>query len=79
LVLFTTYWKDDQIKEDEEDEHTALMEEMRNEHNIMVEKPDGRHHSEDLGVNGKIIGGMYLREAGCWGVDWIHLAQHTDC
>jgi len=34
--------------------HVSHMEEMRNARNIMVEKPEGTNHSEDLGVDGKI-------------------------
>jgi hypothetical protein len=39
--------------------------------------PKGRHHSEDLGVNGTIILKSILRK---WGdsVDWIYLAQDRD-
>jgi hypothetical protein len=29
------------------------MEEMRNMYRICIGKPEGRNHSEDLGVNGK--------------------------
>jgi hypothetical protein len=40
-----------------------------------LERPTGRDHSEDLGVDGRIlITGSYLRETVCKGVDWIHLA-----
>jgi hypothetical protein len=28
---------------------------MRNAYNILVGKPEGKNHSEDLGVDGKII------------------------
>jgi hypothetical protein len=31
------------------------MEEMRNAYKITVRKPEGRDHSEDLGINGRII------------------------
>jgi hypothetical protein len=31
------------------------MEEMRNAYNILIGKPKGKKHSEDLGVDGKII------------------------
>jgi hypothetical protein len=37
----------------------------------------GRDHSEDLGIDRKIIR-MDLREIGWEGVDWIHLAQDRD-
>jgi hypothetical protein len=35
--------------------HTACMREMKNEYNTLVAKPEGTDHSEDLGVDGKII------------------------
>jgi hypothetical protein len=31
------------------------MGEMRNAYEILVGKPEGKNHSEDLGVDGKII------------------------
>jgi hypothetical protein len=31
----------------------------------------GRDHSEDLGIDGRILLEMYLRETGYDGVDWI--------
>jgi hypothetical protein len=31
------------------------MEDMRNEHKVLVENLKGRDHSEDLGVDGKTI------------------------
>jgi hypothetical protein len=34
----------------------------------------GRDHSEDLGVDGRILWECVFREIG-WEVDWIHLAQ----
>jgi len=43
--------------------------EMRNAYNKLVGKPEGRDHSEDLGVNGKITLGMYLTEID--GKMWI--------
>jgi hypothetical protein len=36
------------------------MVEMRYAYNIFVEKPEGRDHSEDLGMYGKIILGGTL-------------------
>jgi hypothetical protein len=54
------------------------MGEMRNSHNILVRKPEGkrqlgrhRHRWED---NIR----MDLREIGWEGVDWMHLAQDRD-
>jgi len=35
--------------------HVALIGEMRNTHNILVGKPEGNVHSEELGVDGRII------------------------
>jgi hypothetical protein len=38
----------------------------------------GRDHSEDPGVDGKMILEWILREMGWEGVEWIHLAQDRD-
>jgi hypothetical protein len=35
--------------------HAASMGEMRNAYRILVRKPEGKNHSEDLGTDGKII------------------------
>jgi hypothetical protein len=37
----------------------------------------GRDHSEDLGVDGRIIL-KYLREIGCDILDWIDVAEDRD-
>jgi hypothetical protein len=34
--------------------NAAQMGEMRNAYNILVRKPDGKNHSEDQGINGKM-------------------------
>jgi hypothetical protein len=33
----------------------AHMREMRNAYNILTRNPEGKNHSEDIGVDGKII------------------------
>jgi len=43
-----------------------------------LESLKGRHHPEDLDVDGKIIFRMYLTEIGWEGVEWMHLAQDRD-
>jgi hypothetical protein len=48
------------------------MGEARNVHDILVGKPEENNHSEDPGVDGRIILEV---EIGWEGVDWIHLAQ----
>jgi hypothetical protein len=45
---------DDQIKEDEIGKACRHMGEMRNTCHILVGKPKGKNHLEDLGTNGKI-------------------------
>jgi hypothetical protein len=35
--------------------HIARMRKMRNVYNILVGKPEGKNHSEDLGIDGRII------------------------
>jgi hypothetical protein len=58
--------------------HVACMEGGRNEYRVLVVKPKGKgplvrptHRWED-GLK------MDLREVGCGGVEWIHLAQDKD-
>jgi hypothetical protein len=52
------------------------MLEMRNT-KVWMENAKGRDHTEDLGVDGKIILEWMLGKQ--WvGVDWIHLTQRRD-
>ena len=58
--------------------HVAHMWEVRGAYRVLVGKPEGkrplgrpRHRWED---NIK----MDLQEVGCWGIDWIELAQDRD-
>jgi hypothetical protein len=37
-----------------------------------------RDHKENLGIDGRIIIKMVLKQAGCEGVDRIHLAEDED-
>jgi len=42
--------------------HEAHMTEMWNKYNILVRKPEGRDHSEDLDIDGKMILKCILRK-----------------
>jgi hypothetical protein len=55
--------------------HVARMGEGRNVYTVLVGKPEGKDQLEDQGVDGIK---MDLRETGCGGVEWIHLAQDRD-
>jgi hypothetical protein len=44
--------------------HVAYSGKMRNPQNILVRRPEGKNHSEDLGVNGKIILEWILGKSG---------------
>jgi len=44
--------------------HVACMRKMRNVYKILIRKPEGKR--------------MYVREALCEGMDWIHVAQDRD-
>jgi hypothetical protein len=48
--------------------------EKRNASRILVGKPEGKRHYEDLNVGGR----MDLREIGWGGMDWIDVAQDRD-
>jgi hypothetical protein len=50
------------------------MEEMRNAYKILVGKPEGKSHFEDLGVEGKIISERILwkQDGKVWtGCNWF--------
>jgi hypothetical protein len=51
---------------------------MRNAYKILVGKPEGKIHSEDLSVDGRIILKWILREIEWEFVDRIHLTQDRD-
>jgi hypothetical protein len=42
-----------------------------------LEKPDGKNHLEDRGVDGRIILKWIFR-SGMGGMDWIDMAQDRD-
>jgi hypothetical protein len=54
------------------------MGEMRNSYKILVEKPEGKRLLGRPGRGWEDNIRMDIREIGCEGVDWIHLAQHRD-
>jgi hypothetical protein len=49
------------------------MGEIRNAYNILVGRPEGKNHLEDLGVDRRMIL-EWIKED----VDWMHLAQDRD-
>jgi hypothetical protein len=54
------------------------MGEKRNAYRILVGKPEGINHWEDLDVDGWTILKRDLRETDWDGIDWIDLAQDRD-
>jgi hypothetical protein len=54
------------------------MEEMRNEHNILVGKPEGKRSLGRPRREWEDNARMDLREMGWEDVDWIHLAQDKE-
>jgi hypothetical protein len=55
--------------------HEANTGEISSTYRILVENLKGRDNSEGLGVDGSAILRI-LKEIGCEGVGWIHLAQY---
>jgi hypothetical protein len=54
------------------------MGETRNAHTILVGKPEGKRHSEELGVDGRIILKWILRKLGwkLWtGFIWLRIGN----
>jgi hypothetical protein len=57
--------------------HVACTEGMINVYNIFVGKPEGKYHSENIGIDGKVTLKLILGKR--WeGVDWMQLAQDID-
>jgi hypothetical protein len=50
----------------------------KNAYRILVGKPEGKDHWEDLYIGEKIILKCIFREIGWGGVDWIDLAEDRD-
>jgi hypothetical protein len=62
------------IKKDVMNGYVACMEDMRNVYKILYGKLD-RKHLGDLGVDGRILLKLILKEIGCARVGWIKPAQ----
>jgi hypothetical protein len=45
-------------------ELVARMREVRNAHIILVEKPKGKKHSQDLGIDGRIVLEFIVEKCG---------------
>jgi hypothetical protein len=54
-VLFTKHYYGDRVKEDKSAGHVARMGERRNVNKILVGKTEGKDHSGDLVMEGRII------------------------
>jgi hypothetical protein len=57
-------------------EHVACVEEIRNTYRILVRKPEGKKHLEDLRTDGRIILKLILKRQGgrVWiGFTWLKI------
>jgi hypothetical protein len=54
------------------------MGQMRKAFSILIGKPEGKNHLEDLGVDGRIILQCILYEMGWKVVDWVNLTEVRD-
>jgi hypothetical protein len=52
-------------------EHRARTEEIKNAFSILVGKPKGRDHSEEVGIDGRIIFRWIVKERGWEVVTWV--------
>jgi hypothetical protein len=55
--------------------HVADTGDIRNAYKILVRKPEGKIHSEDLSIDGRILLKQIFRKIHLQGVCFIHLAQ----
>ena len=60
------------------DGHVARMRERRSVYRVSVEKPEGKNHLGDPGVDGRIILKWIFRKRDVGGMDWIDLSQDSD-
>ena len=56
----------------------ARTEEGRGVHKVLVGKPEGTRPLERPRRRWEDNIKMDLQEAGCWGMDWMELAQYRD-
>jgi hypothetical protein len=64
------------VKEDEMGGACSIMGEMRNAYKILVAKPEGKNHSEDLDVDGRVILKWIFGTYGlgvCTGFIWLRI------
>jgi len=54
------------------------MGERRDVYRVLVGKPEGKNHLEELGVDGEDNNKLDLQEVGCGYMDWIELVQVRD-
>jgi hypothetical protein len=54
------------------------MGEGRNMYRVLVGKPEGKSHSKEKGVDGRMGSKRTLGRLVGGGVEWIHLAQDRD-
>jgi len=62
--------------------HVARMGEERGVYRVLLGKPEGRNHWEDLGVNGWVILGWISRrwDVGIWtGLGWPRVEKGGRC
>jgi hypothetical protein len=59
--------------------HVARMGEERKVYEVSMGKPEGKNHSENQGIDGRIgLEWILGRLMGAGGVEWIHLSQCRD-
>jgi hypothetical protein len=68
----------DEIEKNVMGGHVARLGEERGVYRVLVGKPEGKRLMERPRRRWEDNINMDLQEVGCWGVDWIGLAQDRD-
>ena len=75
-ILLTQYCSGDQIEKNEMSRACSAYGERRGVYRVLVGKPEGKNHSKDPGIDGRIIFRWIFRkwDVGAWtGSVWLRI------